>query len=92
MIFIKKIVKQNLSNVWTSFLVTKDFLNSLGLKYEYSINFNNKKCFFTGISLIDATKISNFDSLKINYQILNDKKIAFNLNTKKDYDLLVFGK
>lgn len=75
-------------NLWRSYLVTKDFLNSIGLKSEFSTTFENKECCYTGISIINAQEISNLNSVEENFQILNDKKIAFNLNTKEDYNLL----
>jgi len=86
---IQKIVNQyNSQNIWTSILVTAKFLTSIGLESDYSINFLNQKCHYTGISLINSKKISTLDNLDENYIIIDDKRIAFNLNTKKDYDLL----
>ena len=75
-------------NIWTSILVTKKFLESLKLSSEYEIDFNNQKCSFTGISIINARKISNLQKITENYLIYDDKRIAFNINTKEDYDLL----
>ena len=75
-------------NTWTSILVTENFLNSIGLKSEYDVNFANQKCHYTGISLVNSKKISSIENLNDNYIIIDDKKIAFNLNTKEDYDLL----
>ena len=75
-------------NLWRSYLVTKDFLSSIGLKSEFSTIFENKECCFTGISIINAKEISNLNSIEENFQILNDKRIAFNLNTIEDYNLL----
>ena len=81
-------VKFNSKNVWTSFLVSKKFLNSLGLESNLLINSGDIDCVHTGISIINADKIQNLDPVKENYIILDDKRIAFNLNTKKDYELL----
>ena len=80
--------KFNSKNVWTSFLVSKKFLNSLGLESNLLINSDDIDCVHTGISIINADKIQNLDPVKDNYIILDDKRIAFNLNTKKDYELL----
>ena len=80
--------KFNPKNVWTSFLVSKNFLNSLNLESDLLINYNNIECVYTGISIINADKIKNFNLVKETYIILDDKRIAFNLNTKKDYELL----
>lgn len=86
---IKKIVNSyNKDTIWTSYLVTKDFLTSLGLKSNYFVTFQNKECHYSGISLVNANEISNLDSVEEIYHILNDKRIALNLNTAEDYRLL----
>ena len=86
---IKKIVNTyNSDKIWTSFLVTKAFLKSLGLKSDFSIKFQNKECCFTGISIVNAKEINNLDSVEEIYYELNDKRIGMNLNTFEDYRLL----
>ena len=86
---IKNIVSlYNPKNVWTSIIVTKEFLDSLNLTSEFMVTFNDQKCFFTGISLINTKKINNLTQIKETFQILDDKRVAFNLNTKQDYELL----
>jgi len=84
--------KFNPKNVWTSFLVSKKFLNSLGLQSELLVHSaKGIECTYTGISIINVNKLElgNWPSpVKENYIILDDKRIAFNLNTKKDYELL----
>ena len=86
---IQKIVKNyNPEKTWTSILVTNKFLTTLGLESDYSIHYNNQKCNYTGISLINANKINSSKNLDENYIIIDDKRIAFNLNTKQDYELL----
>jgi len=74
--------------IWTSILVTNKFLTRLGFKSDYSINYDNQKCNYTGISLINASKINSFENLDEYYIIIDDKRVAFNLNTKKDYELI----
>jgi len=86
---IQKIVNQfDSKNIWTSILVTNKFLTTLGIESDYSITFDNQTCHYTGISLVNAEKISSLENLEENYVIIDDKRIAFNLNTKQDYDLL----
>lgn len=75
-------------NVWTSIVVTKEFLDSLHLKSDISVSHKGQDYFFTGISLINAKHIKNLKNVKETYQILDDKRVAFNLNTKQDYELL----
>ena len=76
------------TKIWTSILVTNKFLTSLGLESSYSVNFDGKKCHYTGISLINSENIFSLENLDENYVIIDDKRIAFNLNSKQDYDLL----
>jgi len=86
---IKKIVQQyDPKKIWTSIIVTSKFLTSIGIKSEYSVNFLNQKCHYSGISLINSNKITSLENLDEDYIVIDDKRIAFNLNTKQDYDLL----
>ncbi len=89
----KEIVQQivnyyDAEKIWTSILITNKFLTTLGLKSNFSVNYNNEICHYTGISLINANKITSFENIDENYIIINDKRVAFNLNTKQDYELL----
>ena len=86
---IKKIVKHyDPEKIWTSILVTNKFLTKLGLESDYSLQYNDQRCHYTGISLINSNKINSSKNLNENYIIIDDKRIAFNLNTKQDYELL----
>ena len=85
---IQKLVEFNSENVWTSFLVSKEFLNSLGLKSNLLVKYDGVECVYTGISIINADKIKDSSLVNENYIVLDDKRIAFNLNTKEDYELL----
>jgi len=86
---IKNIVSNfDSKNIWTSILVTDKFLTSLGMESSFSVDFDGQKCHYTGISLVNSEKISSLDNLDENYIIIDDKRIAFNLNSKEDYDLL----
>jgi len=86
---IQKIVTHyNSQNIWTSILVTNKFLTALGIESDFSVNFDNQRCHYTGISLINSEKITSLENIEENFIIIDDKRIAFNLNTKQDYDLL----
>jgi len=56
---IQKLVEFNSESVWTSFLVSKEFLNSLGLKSNLYVKFDSVEWVYTGISIINADKIKN---------------------------------
>ena len=89
----KEIIQDVVSNydeskTWTSVLVTEGFLESLGLSSDTYVEYEGLRCHYTGISLINSKKIVNLEEISEDYKIIDDKRIAFNLNTKKDYDLL----
>ena len=86
---IKQIVqKTNTNNPWTTVIISKEFLESLCLKQEYTVLYNKKQYSYSGISVVDPTKVMDMKPVNESYVILDDKRIALNLNTKEDYDLL----
>ncbi len=86
---IKKIITLvNTKNVWTSILVRKDFLKSLGLDAEFFVKCDGIDCAYTGISLVNPRMTKNMKPVPESYVILDDKRISVNLNTKRDYDLV----
>ena len=87
------IIKQIIDNVnhdktWTSIVTTKSFQNSLNLEPECISTLNDEDYAQTGISIVNASKISNLDTIEEDYLIIDDKRICFNINTKNEYDLL----
>lgn len=86
---IKKIMTLvDAGDAWTSILVRKNFLDSLGLEAEFFVNYRGEDCAYTGISVVDPTRAKNMQPVTESYVVLDDKRIATNLNTKKDYDLV----
>lgn len=76
------------NHLWTSILVTKNFLQNLGISSNFEVNFESQVCNYSGISMINSKKISNLENIKENFVIMDDKRIGFNVNTKEDYALL----
>jgi len=86
---VKQIVDTiNYKKIWTSVLTTKSFQLSLNLKPECIISFNHEDHVHTGISIVNASKIQNLDSIEEDYIIINDKRVCLNVNTKTDFELL----
>jgi len=85
---LKQITENNFKNIWTSIVVTTEFLYSIGIKSKIKTKFNGKECAYTGISLVDANKISNLKNIEEIFLILDDKRIALNVNTKEEYEML----
>ncbi len=86
---IKKIAAQyGGKNPWTSVLVSKKFLDMVGVTPEYLVTHNGQECAFTGISIVNPKDVSDMKQVKESYILIDDKRLAINLNTKRDYDLL----
>ena len=81
-------VEFNSENIWTSFLVSKELFNTLSLESNLLVKYGDVECVYTGISIINADKIKDSNLVNEDFIILDDKRIAFNLNTKEDYELL----
>ena len=89
----ENIVKQiidatNFEKIWTSVLTTKSYQSSMNLDTECIISFNDEDYVHTGISIVNASKIKNLDSIEEDYLIINDKRVCLNVNTKTDFELL----
>ena len=87
------IIKQIIDNVnhdktWTSIVTKKSLQNSLNLEPECVTTINDEDYVHTGISIVNASKISNLDTIEEDYLIIDDKRVCFNINTKNEYDLL----
>lgn len=86
---IKKIIKLvDAKKKWITIILSIKFLESLGIKPEYLLTYNKKEYAYSGISVVDPVNLPKTDPVKETYVILDDKRIAINLNTKQDVDLL----
>ncbi|MBI3642331.1 MAG: NTP transferase domain-containing protein [Thaumarchaeota archaeon] len=78
----------DIKNTWTTVLLSKNFLDSLHMKTEYLVIYNKKEYSYSGISIVNPIRLSGMNHVEESYVVLDDKRIALNLNTKQDYDLL----
>ena len=74
--------------LWTSVLATKKFLESLKISSELDVVYEGRQCCYTGISMVDSSRINSLESVPEKFLVIDDKRIAFNLNTLQDYNLL----
>ena len=86
---IKQIIDTtNFDKIWTSVLTTKSYQSSMNLDTECVVSFNDVDYVHTGISIVNASKIKNLDSIEEDYLIINDKRVCLNVNTKNDFESL----
>lgn len=71
-----------------SIIMDKAFVTKLGLLPTILLKLRDKECYYSGVSIFDSSKIQAGKIIKEHYITLNDKNLAFNINTKKDYFLL----
>lgn len=83
---VRKVASVYDGSAWQSFVVTKKFLEEHRMRAEFPVEHNGQECFYTGISIVDPKRISPDGQESL--MILDDKRIALNLNTGYDYDLL----
>jgi adenosylcobinamide-phosphate guanylyltransferase len=74
------------NSIWQSFLVTKELMDTLGSNCEFLTNFDGKTCCYAGVSIVNPKKITA--KVRETLVILDDKRIALNLNTKNERDLI----
>ena len=86
---IKKIVDTvNYDKTWTSIVTTTSFQSSLNLATDCITTPLDMDYAYTGISIINASKINNLDTVKEDYLVIDDKRVCLNINTKNDFELL----
>jgi adenosylcobinamide-phosphate guanylyltransferase len=71
---------------WTSIVTTLSFQKTLGTTSDCIVE--NHDYVQTGISIVNAKKITNLDPVEEKFLVIDDKRIGLNLNTKDDYSLL----
>jgi adenosylcobinamide-phosphate guanylyltransferase len=87
---LKQIIQMQQEKPCLTIIVEKDFVKNHGITpSSYEFIFDQKNCCYSGISLIDVSKIYIDDSKKVQlieeeYVILNNRGVACNINTFKD--------
>ena len=72
---------------WTSVVVTRGFARSLGLSGGFSVEYRGEECYYTGISVVDASAVGS-GAVPQAHAIHDDRRVAFNVNTPEEYSLL----
>ena len=73
---------------WVSIVMDKEFVVKLGLFPTILLRLGDREYFHSGVSIFDSSKVQSGKIVKEHYITLNDEKLAFNINAKKDYLLL----
>ena len=69
---------------YSSVILKKEFVERLGIKPSIIIRHRGQEYCYSGISIIDTSKVTAGVTINERYIILNCKEIAFNINTKED--------
>ena len=71
-----------------SIVLDKEFITKLDLTPTISIKLEGKEYFHSGITIFDSSKIQDGQVIKEHFITLNNERLAFNINTKKDFFLV----
>lgn len=85
---IRQITKIEQEKPCVNIIVEKKIYDSTDLESTFEIEFNKKVCYYTGISMVDLSKINrNTDSkyIREEYKIINNSDLIYNINTLKNF-------
>lgn len=86
---VKKIASmRDPTRTWTSVIVSEQFLGTLGTRAEFVVRYEGRQCAYTGISIVNPEGVEVGKHVDEGYILIDDRRVAVNLNTKKDFDLL----
>lgn len=86
---VKKIASmRDPTRTWTSVIVSEQFLGTLGTRAEFVVRYEGRQCAYTGISIVNPEGVEAGKHVDEGYILIDDRRVAVNLNTKKDFDLL----
>ena len=79
---------------WNTILVSNTLLQKTfdhhHTRTGYTEHIDGKTCHYTGISIVDQKKADGGNTpVTTNHIVLDDEKLAYNLNTRADYDALL---
>ena len=74
-------------------IIEKEFVNFFGMNSSYELTFDQKVYCYTGISMIDISKISidmdeKYPFITEEYLVLNSRDLVYNINTLDDLKIL----
>lgn len=82
---VQKVAALYVESAWVSIVASKDYLDRINLNLEYPVAVNGTRCYYTGVSVVDARTTRPCAVQRQRYSILNDYRIVFTLNTRLDY-------
>ena len=87
----KVAVMRTNTSTWTVIMASVEFIKSLGIIPSFSLEINKQECAYTGVSIVDATLAHTRKNIPESYKIINDKRIALNVNTQDNYAVSLEG-
>ena len=90
---LKKISLTNQKKTCLTIVIEKEFVKSFGMNSTYELIFDQKICYYTGISMIDLDKIlfnknEGFTFIEEDYLVLNSRELVYNINTFENLEIV----
>jgi len=68
-------------------VVSKALVDELGVSTDYCLEYNGKIVCHSGVSIIDSSKVSGYDSIDEELLIMDKPQLALNVNTMHELKL-----
>ncbi len=90
---LKMISLTNQKKTCLTIIIEKEFVNFFGMNSSYELTFDQKVYCYTGISMIDISKISidmdkKYPFITEEYLVLNSRDLVYNINTLDDLKIV----
>lgn len=72
-------------DAWTAIVSTAKFAESLCAHPTFFVDVDNVSCAYTGVSIVNASLTRDTKHIREDLKILDDRRIALNVNTPDDY-------
>jgi len=68
-------------------VVSKALVDELGVSTDYCLEYNGKIVCHSGVSIIDSSKVSGYESIEEELLIMDKPQLALNVNTMRELKL-----
>jgi GTP:adenosylcobinamide-phosphate guanylyltransferase len=65
----------------------KRFVSEIGINPSITVCIDSRQYCYSGISIIDSSKVCSAAKIDEHYLIMNQKGVAVNVNTRSDYEI-----
>lgn len=76
-------------DAWTSIVTSRTYAERWGMEPEYGVVVNGTACCYTGVSIVGLQAVASQEEIAQRHVLMDDHRVAFTLNTMRDYERLL---